>query len=93
MVKIPSFFSLKHFLVLSLALNVSLVMRVIFENEKQGPLFGFSMLKLRGSSMADRQVRQRTLLSTSYSSSSSSSAKTTLAEVEDDQERIVNLDQ
>ncbi|PON96702.1 Trytophan aminotransferase, partial [Trema orientale] len=89
MVKIPSFFSLKHFLVLSLALNVSLVMRVVFENEKQGPLFGFSLSKLRGSSMADDQATQRTLLATP---SSSAKTKTSLAEVEDDLERVVNLD-
>ncbi|KAM6594423.1 tryptophan aminotransferase-related protein 2 [Cannabis sativa] len=92
MAKIPSFFSLKHLLVLSLALNVSLIMRVVFEDERQGPLFGFSLIKPRGSSMADTEASQRTLLATSSSSSISSSAKTSIAEVEDSGEKLVNLD-
>lgn len=88
MAKIPSVFSLKHFLVLSLALNVSLVMRVVFQSEKHGS-FVFSLLKLGGSSMVDSQVSQRTLLATT----SSSTAKTSLAEIEDGGEQVINLDQ
>ena len=88
MAKIPSLFSLKHFLVLSLALNMSLVMRVVFESEKHG-FFAFSLLKLGGSSMVYSQVSQRTLLATT----SSSTAKTSLAEIEDGGEQVINLDQ
>ena len=80
MAKIPGFFSLKHFLVLSLALNVSLVLRVVFDTENLGLHFSGFVL----------QKKQRTVLSTPPSSSSSSAS---VAEVEDGGEKVVNLDQ
>ncbi|GMN45977.1 hypothetical protein TIFTF001_015155 [Ficus carica] len=80
MAKIPGFFSLKHFLVLSLALNVSLVLRVVFDTENLGLHFSGFVL----------QKKQRTVLSTPSSSASSSSAS--VAEVEDGGEEVVNLD-
>lgn len=82
MAKIPGFFSLKHFLVLSLALNVSLVLRVVFDTENLGLHFSGFVL----------QKKQRTVLSTP-SSSASSSSSASVAEVEDGGEEVVNLDQ
>lgn len=100
MVKIPDFFSLKHLLALSLALNVSLVLRVLFESENQGlHYYGLALQKkFRGTSMAESgsvqkvaHVSKRAVLSTPFSSSSSSVG--TLSEVEDGGEKIINLDQ
>lgn len=94
MSKITTIFSLKNLFVLSLALNVSLILRVFYESEKQVPS-GFTTEKQRASLMADSgsekeaDVNQRTIQSLSTSPSSA----TSLSEVEDGGERIINLDQ
>lgn len=79
---------------LSLALNVSLILRVLYVSEKHGP-FGFPTENQRAPLMADSgsetepEVNQRTRLSLPTSSSSVTSP----SEVEDDGKRIINLDQ
>jgi len=81
MVQIASVFSMRHFFVLSLALNVSFILRSVFEREQGLNWLGFESEK--------DQVTQRTRLSVS----SSLSSITTLAEAQDSGERIINLDQ
>ncbi|KAK4568726.1 hypothetical protein RGQ29_004220 [Quercus rubra] len=80
MVQIASVFSMRHFFVLSLALNVSFILRSVFEREQGLNWFGFESEKER--------ITQRTRLSVS----SSHSSITTLAEAQDSGERIINLD-
>lgn len=81
MVQMASVFSMRHFFVLSLALNVSFILRSVFEREQGLNWLGFESKK--------DQVTQRTRLSVS----SSLSSITTLAEAQDSGERIINLDQ
>ena len=81
MVQIASVFSMRHFFVLSLALNVSFILRSVFEREQGLNWLGFESEK--------DKVTQRTRLSVS----SSHSSITTLAEAQDSGERIINLDQ
>lgn len=81
MVQMASVFSMRHFFVLSLALNVSFILRSVFEREQGLNWLGFESEK--------DQVTQRTRLSVS----SSLSSITTLAEAQDSGERIINLDQ
>lgn len=79
---------------LSLALNVSLILRVLYESEKHRP-FGISTENQRAPLMADSgsetepEVDQRTRLSLPTTSSS----VTDPSEVEDDGTRFINLDQ
>ncbi|KAM5571962.1 tryptophan aminotransferase-related protein 1 [Rosa sericea] len=73
-----SIFTIRNLLVLSLALNVSLIMRAFFDGEKQG----FFSVEHRGPSMAadkETHATQRTLLSVSSSSDN------------EDMERVINL--
>lgn len=74
---------MRNLLVLSLALNLSLIMRVIFEGGKQG--FFSVEEKQRGPSMAENKeeahATQRALLSLSSSSG------------QDGVEKVINLDQ
>lgn len=81
MVQMASVFSMRHFFVLSLALNVSFILRSVFEREQGLNWLGFESEK--------DQVTQRTR----FSVSSSLSSITTLAEAQDSGERIINLDQ
>ena len=53
--KVSSVLSLKHVLVLSLALNVGLISRVLYEAE---PRFCFEEKQKRVSSMADSSARE-----------------------------------
>ena len=85
MAKILSVLSMRHFFVLSLALNVSFILRTVYEREHGLSWFGFES--------ENDQVTQRTRLSMSSSSSSLSSTTTTLTEAQDGGERIINLDQ
>lgn len=84
MAKISSVLSMRHFFVLSLALNVSFILRTVYEREHGLSWFGFES--------ENDQVTQRTRLSMSSSSSSLSSTTTTLTEAQDGGERIINLD-
>jgi hypothetical protein len=83
MAKITGVFSMRHFFVLSLALNASFILRTIYERE-QG-LICFRSETQKG------QTTQRTRLSSSSSSSSSAAAIRT--EAQDGVERVINLDQ
>ncbi|KAF3437488.1 hypothetical protein FNV43_RR20241 [Rhamnella rubrinervis] len=92
MARITSIFSLRNLFVLSLALNVSLILRVVYVSEKHGP-FGFPTENKRAPLMADTsetepEADQRTRLFLPTSSSS----VTAPSEVEDDGKRIINLD-
>ncbi|KAM1259482.1 hypothetical protein ACFX2J_038791 [Malus domestica] len=84
-------FTVRNLLGLSLALNLSLVLRVVYESGKDGGPHGFSVEEQRGPSMADMgfgkeaQATQRTRLSASSSSSSSSSGQ-------DVMDKVINLD-
>ncbi|RXH77674.1 hypothetical protein DVH24_039645 [Malus domestica] len=79
-------FTMRNLLVLSLALNLSLVLRVVYEGGKDGGPHGFSVEEQRGPSMADMgfgkeaQATQRTRLSVSSSSD------------QDVMEKVINLD-
>lgn len=78
---------MRNLLGLSLALNLSLVLRVVYEGGKDGGPHGFSVEEQRGPSMADMgfgkeaQATQRTRLSASSSSG------------QDVMEKVINLDQ
>lgn len=95
MAKITTIFSLKNLFVLSVALNVSLILKVFYQSEKQVPV-GVSTEEQKASLTADSgyqkeaDVNQKTIQSLS---TSSSSATISLAEIEDGGERIINLDQ
>ncbi|KAK9926837.1 hypothetical protein M0R45_024046 [Rubus argutus] len=82
MAKFVSIFTMRNLLVLSLALNLSLIMRVTFEGGKQG--FFSVEEKHRGPSMAENKeeahATQRALLSLSSSSG------------QDGVEKVINLD-
>ncbi|XP_068308599.1 tryptophan aminotransferase-related protein 2-like [Pyrus communis] len=79
-------FTIRNLLVLSLALNLSLVLRVVYEGGKDGGPHGFSVEEQRVPSMADMgfgkeaQATQRTRLSVSSSSD------------QDVMEKVINLD-
>ncbi|XP_015882478.3 tryptophan aminotransferase-related protein 2 isoform X1 [Ziziphus jujuba] len=94
MAKITTIFSLKNLFVLSVALNVSLILKVFYQSEKQVPV-GVSTEEQKASLTADSgyqkeaDVNQKTIQSLS---TSSSSATISLAEIEDGGERIINLD-
>ncbi|KAJ7956201.1 Tryptophan aminotransferase-like protein [Quillaja saponaria] len=88
MAKIPTMFSLRHLLVLSLALNVSLVLRIVYESEQGCKLFWLK--KLIGTSMAgddserETHIVQRARLSVSNFSTRSGD--------HEGGERVINLD-
>lgn len=94
MAGITSILSLRNLFVLSLALNVSLILRVVYVSEKQGPL-DFCTENQRAPLMAgsgsgsELDVNHRT----SPSLLTFSSSATTPSEVEDDGKRVINLDQ
>lgn len=70
---------MRNLLVLSLALNLSLIMRVFYEGEKHGPR-GFSAQKADRALEKAAHATQRTLVSLSSSG-------------QDDGEKLINLDQ
>ncbi|VVA38390.1 PREDICTED: tryptophan [Prunus dulcis] len=73
-----SIFTMRNLLVLSLALNLSLIMRVFYETEKHGPR-GFSAQKADSGLEKAAHATQRTLVSLSSSG-------------QDDGEKLINLD-
>ncbi|KAJ6374339.1 hypothetical protein OIU78_029952 [Salix suchowensis] len=86
-------FSLRNLLVLSLALNVSLIWRVLYEKEDSeainGPSLDNKREAFRTDSMAsEAQATQRTHL---YIPSSSSSSSSTVDS--NGRDRVINLDQ
>lgn len=102
MAKITPLFSLKNLLVVSLALNVSLIWRAMHESEKWNFDVGFSLLKqqrrsvMAGFVLKEKQhVSERThlSLSSSPSPSPSSSLTSTNIQSQDGVERIINVDQ
>lgn len=101
MAKITPLFSLKNLLVVSLALNVSLIWRAMHESEKWNFDGGFSLLKqqrrsvMAGCVLKEKQhVSERThlSLSSSPSPSPSSSLTSTNIQSQDGVERIINVD-
>ncbi|KAM1171298.1 hypothetical protein PS2_021340 [Malus domestica] len=82
-------FTARNLLGLSLALNLSLVLRVVYESRKDVGPHGFSVDEQRGPSMVDMsfgkeaQATQRMRLSASSSSSSG----------QDVMDKVINLDQ
>lgn len=101
MAKITPLFSLKNLLVVSLALNVSLIWRAMHESEKWNFDGGFSLLKqqrrsvMAGFVLKEKQhVSDRThlSLSSSPSPSPSSSLTSTNIQSQDGVERIINVD-
>ncbi|KAJ6410256.1 hypothetical protein OIU84_007077 [Salix udensis] len=88
-------FSLRNLLVLSLALNVSLIWRVLYEKEDSeainGPSLDNKREAFRTDSMAsEAQATQRTHLYIPSSSSSSSSSSSTVDS--NGRDRVINLD-
>jgi L-tryptophan--pyruvate aminotransferase len=91
MARLFSVFSLRNLLVLSLALNVSLILRVLYEKES-GVISGLSLDNrreaLRTDSMpSEAHATQREHLSMRSSSSSSSTVDS------NGRDRVINLDQ
>ncbi|KAF7838292.1 tryptophan aminotransferase-related protein 2-like [Senna tora] len=85
MAKLPSMFSLGNLLVLSLALNLSLILRMVYEREEGYRGKGSSCLKKqRGSLMADSGHRGALNLSLGDDSARASHSQ--------GRERIINLD-
>lgn len=101
MAKITPLFSLKNLLVVSLALNVSLIWRAMHESEKCNFDSSFSLQQQRRSVMAGcvlkekEHVSERTHLSLSSSPSPSPSSSLTSTDIQsqDGGERIINVDQ
>ncbi|KAL9439138.1 hypothetical protein AB3S75_024743 [Citrus x aurantiifolia] len=100
MAKITPLFSLKNLLVVSLALNVSLIWRAMHESEKCNFDSSFSLQQQRRSVMAGcvlkekEHVSERTHLSLSSSPSPSPSSSLTSTDIQsqDGGERIINVD-
>ncbi|XP_031266067.1 tryptophan aminotransferase-related protein 2 isoform X1 [Pistacia vera] len=93
-------FTLKHFLVLSLALNVSLILRAMYESEKGSLYRVLSLQQQRSSVIAgcgsqeEAHVSKKKHLSISLPSldTTTSTGIEAEAEAEDGGERIINLD-
>lgn len=86
MARIMEVVSLKHFFVLSMALNVSLILRAINQNDKHQ--IGAPMAVQKGA-----KVAQMTFLSFPSLSSPSAAAPATQPLGEYGSERVINLDQ
>lgn len=83
MAKYESMFTMRNLLVLSLALNLSLITRVFFDGEKYGLFLSVENQKQRGPSFAadkEAHATQKTLLSLSSSG-------------QEGMEKVINLDQ
>lgn len=91
MAKLPTMFSLRHFLVLSLALNVSLLLRLMMHQGAQ------KAHKERTNSVTEEHHnihKSRMVISSSSSSSSTSSfANSTSTTGASSNNRVINLDQ
>ncbi|KAJ7945831.1 Tryptophan aminotransferase-related protein 2 [Quillaja saponaria] len=86
--KIPTMFCLRHLLVLSLALNMSLVLRIVYESEQGSKLF---WLKNKiGTTKADEVYKKETHISQKVLLSVSNSS--THEDNQEGVERIINLD-
>lgn len=92
MAKIPTMFSLWNLLVLSLALNVSLILRMVYESEEGYKGSSSCLKKQRGSSMVDSDS-YKNLSIPSSSSSSNLSDNSTCATHPERREKVINLDQ
>ena len=93
MPKLPTVFSLRHFLVLSLALNVSLILRMVYEGDE---VYNRSCSKketgisVAGADESNSQGHKSRLV---ISSTSSSLANSTCTDREGGTNRVINLDQ
>ena len=87
MANLLSVFSVWNFLVLSLALNVSLIWRVLLLHDSQNESFNGFFFKEQNGPQEEAHASKRTRL---YSSVSSSSSSLTIAKGYED--RIINLD-
>ncbi|XP_017973799.1 PREDICTED: tryptophan aminotransferase-related protein 2 isoform X2 [Theobroma cacao] len=90
MAKFLSVFSVRNLLVLSLALNVSLVLRVLVLHDSQNGSFNGFFFEKQNGPQEEAHASKRARLSSSVSSSSSSSSPLTMAQ--GDQDRVINLD-
>lgn len=91
MAKIPStaVFSTKHFLALSLALNVSFILRMLYEAEQ-----GHNMSCIKNETDFDTKAHSNIIKSRVVMSSSTSSlANSTCTDGKARSNRIINLDQ
>ncbi|XWS50904.1 hypothetical protein CRYUN_Cryun12cG0130300 [Craigia yunnanensis] len=86
MANLLSVFSIRNFLVLSLALNVSLILRVLLLHDSQNGSFNGFFFKEQNRGQEEAHASQRTRLSSSVSSSSS------LTMAQGDEDRVINLD-
>ena len=91
MANLFSVFSLRNLLVLSLALNVSLILRVLLLHDSQNESFNGFFFKEQNGPQEEAHASKRTHLSSSVCSSSSSSSSLKMAQ--GDEDRVINLDQ
>jgi L-tryptophan--pyruvate aminotransferase len=82
MANLPAMLSLKHFLVLSLALNVSLILRMVYEGEQKG----INNNKIQGYN----RIIQKSRLAISSITSFANSTRKDHSGIMD---KIINLDQ
>ena len=85
MANLFSVFSLRNLLVLSLALNVSLILRVLLLHDSQNGSFNGLFFKEQNGGQEEAHASQRTRLSSSVSSS--------LTMAQGGEDRVINLDQ
>ncbi|XP_022737313.1 tryptophan aminotransferase-related protein 2 [Durio zibethinus] len=90
MATLLSVFSVRNLLVLSLALNVSLILRVMLLHDSQNGSFNGFFFEEQNGPQEEAHASKRRRLSSSVSSSSSSSSSLTMAQ--GDEDRVINLD-
>ncbi|XVF12177.1 hypothetical protein REPUB_Repub08aG0091900 [Reevesia pubescens] len=84
--------SVRNLLVLSLALNVSLILRVLILHDSQNESCECFLFEEQNGSQQEAHASKRTRLTSSVSSSSSSSSSSSLTMSEGDEDRVINLD-
>ncbi|KAJ1377430.1 Pyridoxal phosphate-dependent transferase, major domain [Sesbania bispinosa] len=88
MAKLPTMFSLRHLLVLSLALNVSLILRMVYESEEGSDSFCLKKTVM-SSGVEEGHIIHKSRLAISPASSF---ANSTLTDHPGGRDRVINLD-
>ncbi|OIW00315.1 hypothetical protein TanjilG_27566 [Lupinus angustifolius] len=92
MSKFPTMFSMRHFLVVSLALNVSLILRIVYDNE-DNPSKYMGLKKTTTSEYDAKSRREVPIIHHLRLSTSTLANSSTCSDHPEDRDRIVNLDQ
>ncbi|XP_019463890.1 PREDICTED: tryptophan aminotransferase-related protein 2-like [Lupinus angustifolius] len=91
MSKFPTMFSMRHFLVVSLALNVSLILRIVYDNE-DNPSKYMGLKKTTTSEYDAKSRREVPIIHHLRLSTSTLANSSTCSDHPEDRDRIVNLD-